>query len=40
MTASTQLNVLLPRVAEYSKQSNSLLFEVVLISFNSEALLA
>ena len=40
MTAFTQqVNVLLPRVAEYPKQNNSLLFKVVLISFNSEALL-
>ena len=40
MAPSAQVNVLLPRVAEYSKQSNSFLFKVVLISFNSEALSA
>ena len=40
MAASRQVNVLLPRVSEYSKQSDSLLSKVVLKSFNSEALLA
>ena len=40
MTASAQVNVLLPRVAEYSKRSNGLLFKVALLSFSSEALLA
>ena len=40
MSTSAQVNVLLPGVAEYSKQSNNLLFKVALISFNSEALLA
>ena len=40
MTASTQVNVLLLRVAEYSKQNNIFPFKVALTSFNSEALLA